>query len=260
VGPRSAFDGRAGTAQHVAMTGPFAATAELYDAVYGHLDYEGSAGAVEDLIRSHNPSAASLLDVACGTGRHLEVWRGRFERVAGVDVDESMLDMARRRLTGVALYRADFTGFDLGEQFDAVTCLFSSIGYADTGERLDAAVRSMASHLRRGGVLVVEAWLTPDMLSPPWVRAHVVEEPDRVILRSSRIHYNGNDEGGVTDVEFHYLVTTVEGSSVVTEHHTMGVYTPERYVAAAARAGLDATFAPEGSPLGRGLLIGVATG
>jgi hypothetical protein len=47
---------------------------------------------------------------------------------------------------------------------------------------------------------------------------------------------------------------------VVTEHHTMGVYTPERYVAAAARAGLDATFAPEGSPLGRGLLIGVATG
>lgn len=240
------------------MTGPFAATAELYDAVYGHLDYEASAGAVEEVIRSRNRSASSLLDMACGTGRHLEVWRGRFERVAGADIDAGMLAVARDRLPDVPLHRADFTGFDLGERFDAVTCLFSSIGYADTEARLDAAVVAMASHLRPGGVLVVEAWFTPGQLVPPWVRAQVVEEPDRVILRSSRMRYLGDDDGGVTDLEFRYLVTTVDGSRVITEQHTTGVYTAERYLAAAQRAGLDATFAPEGSPLGRGLLVGVA--
>jgi SAM-dependent methyltransferase len=242
------------------MTGPFAATSELYDAVYGHLDYEGSASAIEEVIRSRNPSASSLLDVACGTGRHLEVWRGCFERVVGADIDAGMLAVARDRIPDVALHRADFTDFDLGERFDAVTCLFSSIGYAATGDKLDAALSAMASHLRPGGVLVVEAWFTPGQLVPPWVRAQVVEEPDRVILRSSRMRYRGDDDGGVTDLEFQYLVTTVDGSSVIPEQHTTGVYTADRYLAAARRAGLDATFAPEGSPLGRGLLVGIAAG
>lgn len=242
------------------MTGPFGATAEIYDIVYGHLDYAGSAVAVENIIRSHNAGASSLLDVACGTGRHLEVWRDRFARVVGTDIDEGMLAVARSRLPDVALHRADFTEFDLTERFDAVTCMASSIGYADTEERLDAALATMASHLGLGGVMVVEAWLTPLSLGPPWVRAHVVEEPDRVILRTSRIHYRGNDDGGVTDLEFNYLVTTIEGSRLITEQHRMGVYTPERYIEAATRAGLAATFDPEGSPFGRGLLVGIAAG
>ena len=41
---------------------------------------------------------------------------------------------------------------DLGRTFDAVVCLFSSIGYVGTEERLRAAIGSMARHAAPGGM------------------------------------------------------------------------------------------------------------
>ena len=58
-----------------------------------------------------------------------------------------------------ALEVADMTSFDLGRRFDVVTCLFSSIGYVGTAERLDQAIATMAAHLEPGGTLIVEPWL-----------------------------------------------------------------------------------------------------
>jgi ubiquinone/menaquinone biosynthesis C-methylase UbiE len=236
------------------MPGPFHATAHFYDRAYGHIDYAGHAATVERIIRARNPEAASLLDVACGTGKHLEIWQGRFE-VEGADIDPNMLAVARERLPGISLHEVDFTDFDLGRTFDAVTCLFSSIGYAHTPERLDAAIASMARHLSPGGVLVVEPWLAPDRVRPPWVRLVAHEDEDWVMARTSRMHYD--PDTGISDMEFTYVFTTMEGSEVFTEHHVMGVRPPERYVAAAARVGLRAEFDPVGTYLERGLLIGV---
>ena len=53
-----------------------------------------------------------------------------------------MLGIARHRLPGVPLHLADMRDFDLPERFDAVTCLFSSIGYLTTDDQ----------HSGRGGL------------------------------------------------------------------------------------------------------------
>ena len=45
----------------------------LYDAFYSHKDYEGESARVTELVVERNPGARTLLDVACGTGKHLEV-------------------------------------------------------------------------------------------------------------------------------------------------------------------------------------------
>jgi SAM-dependent methyltransferase len=236
------------------MAGPFHPTAHLYDRAYSHIDYPGHAETIEGIIRERDPGATSLLDVACGTGKHLAIWRDRFQ-VEGVDIDPAMVAIARGRVPDVPVHDGDFTSFDLGRRFDAVTCLFSSIGYAHTPERLDAAIAAMAGHLSPGGVLVVEPWLMPDRIRPPWVRVLVTESEDWVMARTSRMQYDA--ESGVSDMEFTYVVTSMEGSELFTEHHVMGVRAPERYVDAAERAGLVAEFDPVGTYLERGLLIGV---
>lgn len=238
------------------MNGPFTPSAAFYDVVYQHLDYPATASLVAGLIRDRNPGARSLLDMSCGTGLHLAEFRGLFDEVEGVDLDDAMLAIARERLgPGLPLHVADYTDFDLGRTFDAITCMFSSIGYAHTPERLDAAVSAMARHLAPGGVLVVEPWLQPHMIAPPYLRTLVAESDDMVVLRSTRHLAPGDD--AVTDMEFAYLVTTREGSQTFTERHVMGVYPPERYVDAFERAGLDTEFLGDGTELGRGLVVGV---
>jgi hypothetical protein len=80
------------------QAGPFTTSARVYDLLYeaAGKEYAVEAEALHALIQTRRPGAASLLDVACGTGAHLLHMR-RHYAVAGVDLAPTMLEAARRR-------------------------------------------------------------------------------------------------------------------------------------------------------------------
>ena len=230
----------------------FARSARIYDAVYSWKDYVSEAERVHELVQARKPGAATLLDVACGTGAHLAELR-RWYRCEGVDLDPDLLAVARERLPDVPLHQADMRDFDLGRRFDAVTCLFSSIGYLMTVEGLEAAVAAMARHLEPGGVLVVEPWLTPEAVKIPHVGSVFVDEPELKIARVNTIEVDGR----TSSFDFHFLVGTPQGVEHFVERHELALFTHEEQLAAFRAAGLSVEHDPEGL-MGRGLYIGVA--
>ena len=125
----------------------FELSARYYDKLYAFKDYRAETEKLLETLRRYKPSLGDdLLDVACGTGRHLAYLKESF-RVEGLDLGVGMLEAARERLPEVTFHQADMTDFILGRQFDVVTCLFSSIGYVKTLEALVKTVNGMASHL-----------------------------------------------------------------------------------------------------------------
>jgi SAM-dependent methyltransferase len=230
----------------------FTKSARFYDAVYSFKDYAVEAEKMDALIQERKSGARTLLDVACGTGKHLEHLRGRYD-AEGLDLDPELLAIARERLPGVALHEEDMTTFDLGRRFDAVICLFSSIGYARTVEDLNRAVAAMARHLEPEGVLVVEPWITPDAWQGGYVGSVFVDEPD---LKIARVDLPQRD-GRVSRVDFHYLVATPAGIDRFEERHELCLFNHEEYVAAFRAAGLEVEHDPEGL-MGRGLYVGCA--
>ena len=228
----------------------FSRTAHLYDAIYSFKDYAAEATRLRELVEEREPGARTWLDVACGTGKHLAALRA-WSEVEGVDVDPALLAVARERLPDVPLHEGDMTTLDLGREFDVVTCLFSSIGYVVTRERLAAAGAALARHVAPGGLLVVEPWLTPDGYVPHHLGAVFVDEPE---LKVARV----NVAGALTDplvMDMHYLVGTPAGVEHVVERHELGMFTREEYVGAVGAAGLDAEWL-DGGPMGRGLVLG----
>ena len=228
----------------------FRRSARLYDAVYASIrDYPREAAELDRLIQERRPGARTLLDIACGTGAHLEHLTGY--EVEGLDLDPEMLGVARERLPNVPLHEGDMADFELRKRFDAVVSMFSSIGYVLTEERLRSAVASMARHLEPGGVLVVEPWLSPEV----WVDRHVgavfVDQPELKIARMNV----GEREGNLSIFEFEYLVGTPNGLERFNERHELGLFTVEQYLEAFRAAGLEVDHDPEG-PMGRGLYIG----
>lgn len=231
----------------------FSRSARIYDAIYASIrDYPREAAQLDALIQARRPGAKSLLDVACGTGVHLHHLAGRYE-VEGLDLDPEMLAVARERLPDATFHQGDMASFDLGKRFDAVVCMFSSIGYVKTEEWLRDAIASMARHLEPGGVLVVEPWLTPDAWSDRHVGAVFVDEPE---LKIARVNV-AEREGTISSFEFQYLVGTPDGVEHFSERHELGLFTVEQQLEAFRAAGLEAEHDPEG-PMGRGLYVAVA--
>lgn len=230
----------------------FYKSAAFYDAIYSFKDYKVEAEKVRSFIEQYKRTPGnSLLEVACGTGKHIEFLREHYT-IEGLDLDAGLLDIARERNRAITFHQADMADFDLGKQFDALTCLFSAIGYVQTVERLNQTIQNFAQHLRSGGVAIVEAWLLPEQFNAGHLGAVFVDQPD---LKLARVNTSSLD-GNISILHFHYLVGTPEGVTHFTEDHTLGLFTDAEYRAAFAAAGLELTIDIEGIS-GRNLYIGV---
>ena len=198
---------------------------EVYDVFYDVMgkDYEWEAGRVLQLVRRRLRRPQTLLDVACGTGRHLSVF-ARTLSCVGADIEPAFFDVAAARCPGVRFVEADMVAFDLGERFDVVTCLFSSIAYVGTVARLRSAVRSLARHLAPGGVLVVEPWFEPDEWRVGEVHALFAESPVPA-ARFSR----SDRRRDMSILDFHYLVGSGADVSYFTERHELRLFTRAQY-------------------------------
>jgi SAM-dependent methyltransferase len=225
---------------------------DLYDVVFASKDYAREAEEIHRIVQERAPSASSLLDVACGTGRHLECLQ-RWYEVEGLDRDPAMLDRARPRLPDARLHVADMRDFDLGRRFDAVTCLFSATAEVGTREGLQSAIACMADHLRTGGVLLVEPWISPDdhpSSGAPWIAVTDQVGVKVVVMETSTL------SGSVWVEDAHYLVWTPRGIEHRQESAATGAFTVEDHEVAFRKAGLAVERDPVGLT-GRGLYIGV---
>ena len=229
----------------------FDKSADIYDAIYSFKDYAAEAAEIHRLIQERKPGAGTLLDVACGTGAHLEHLARHYD-VEGLDLEGALLETARARLPDVSLHKGDMVSFELDKTFDVVTCLFSSIGYVETEANLARAIETLARHLEPGGVLIVEPWLEPDVFTDGHLDMTLVDEPELKVARVNRSRI----VGGVSVLEFQYLVARADGIAHFTETHRLGLFTKDQHVQAFEAVGLSVDHDPEG-PMGRGLYVGI---
>lgn len=129
------------------------ALAAGYDALYRKRDVEGEVATVMRAADGWLPKPYSVLDLGCGTGRHIEELAGRGYRATGIDVSPALVDIARRRNPGERIEVADLRSYSLGESFDLAIALFGVLDYLPGISDVRRGLRQTAMHLRTGGML-----------------------------------------------------------------------------------------------------------
>lgn len=153
-------------------TDPYRRLARMYDRLFESMN-RGLRVLGMHLFRPE--AGAAVLDVGCGTGTHLEMYRELGCRLYGIDTSPSMLDRARTRLGESADLRlADATRmpFDDG-QFDLVVCMLA-LHEMDPDVR-DAVLGEMARVAGpHGRVLVIDFHAGPPRPIKGWTTKLVI--------------------------------------------------------------------------------------
>ena len=188
--------------------------AGYYDLVYADKPYADEARFVVrwlEALLGRRPR--TLLDLACGTGRHAVEFEAMGIEVTGVDINEELLDKARERAPGIEFHAQDMRDLDLGAaRFEAITCLFDSIGYPQRNEGVIAALEGARRHLADGGALAVEFLHAPAMLLhavPVRVRRWPTDAGGE-LLRISRTRLD--PVGHVMDVDYELVDLRPDGT------------------------------------------------
>lgn len=135
--------------------------------------------------------ARSVLDVACGTGHHANMFHSWGLRVEGADVSPAMITHCRQRwgerdrLQWVE--RSFEQPHDPPGAFDAVVCIGNSLAIVPDLDAAEQVLSAMISAIRPGGVLVAQIlnlWRLPEGPTDWQKRVRLTDEQgDRILLK-----------------------------------------------------------------------------
>ncbi len=176
-------------------------------------------GEVDFLERIGRPAGGSVLDVACGSGRHLLELARRGHPVRGIDLSTEAIGFARAAARAEDLPvdlmigdMADLPAIDLAPPHSLITCLGNAFGYLPHAQ----TVRFLATThglLDAAGALIIDTGFVAESFLPG---LHLQEEPMTIggVEMTSVNSYDPVESRFLTEMTFRRGSEVHRGTSV----------------------------------------------
>jgi SAM-dependent methyltransferase len=148
-----------------------------YHQLYYYRDDEEAAAFVDKLIAHLRPSpGATMLDVACGRGRHAKILAERGFDVTGIDIAPDSIVFAKQfENDHLHFYEHDMRLPFWINYYDYAFNFFTSFGYFRTEREHYDAIRTIANSIKKEGVFVL------DFLNADYAAEHLIPESTKEI-------------------------------------------------------------------------------
>lgn len=162
-----------------------------YHLLYGKRDYTEANAFIGRLVEHLNlDSKSSVMDLACGKGRHALALKKHYEDVIGTDISEnSILEARKKAVQGLKFYTHDMRMPFYSNYFNLITNLFTSYGYFEKDSDNYRAIRNVAISLKKEGLFVL------DFLNAKKVVSNLVPHESKTVeninFKISRAFENG---------------------------------------------------------------------
>ena len=198
--------------------------AKYYDKIYKKFNQKEESEFIKWAVNKHKISKGNyLLDVACGTGRHIEFLKNYYE-ILGVDINPEMLKIARLKVPEVEFIRGDMKKLNIGERFDIVICMFSAMNYNITVEELTITLKNFYNHLKNGGILIFDLGLNLENWIEGLVSVDTVVDENLKIARICQSHL----DNGIFHADFVFLIKENYKLDFDIDQHELGVFGIEK--------------------------------
>lgn len=129
-----------------------------YHILYRNRDDQEARHFIDNLIDHLNPSVqASMLDLACGKGRHSRYLAAKGYSVTGIDLSTQNIEFARQfESKDLSFYTQDMRKTFRINYFDFIFNFFTSFGYFDTERDHVKTLENIAKGLKSDGIFVLD--------------------------------------------------------------------------------------------------------
>jgi SAM-dependent methyltransferase len=142
----------------------------FYPVLFPKVRFEIAEEQVEKILALLKFEGNSILDLACGPGRHSRVLARKGFRVTGVDLSQFLLEKAKERAStaGVEVewVHEDMRNFKRPESFDLCLSMFTSFGYFEAKSDDISVLRNIHGSLSEGGLCLI------DVVGKEWLAKH----------------------------------------------------------------------------------------
>jgi cyclopropane fatty-acyl-phospholipid synthase-like methyltransferase len=128
-----------------------------YHTLYKERDFSEAKVFMDNLTHYLNlPEKATILDLACGKGRHAIYLNELGYQVTGVDLSENNITEASKNATESLHFKVHDMREKTGEKFDAIFNLFTSFGYFDDEKDNFKTLKTIQESLTEYGFAVID--------------------------------------------------------------------------------------------------------
>ena len=137
-----------------------------FDSPYYHILYKNrneveAQGFMDNITHYLNmPENGTILDLACGKGRHSIYLNKLGYQVTGVDLSENSIAIANQSSNDTLQFKTHDMREQLNENFDGVFNLFTSFGYFDTHEDNIKTLKAIKESINEYGFGVIDFFNT----------------------------------------------------------------------------------------------------
>lgn len=142
---------------------------------------------------NNNTPRLNHLDLACGTGPHVQQFINFNYHSSGLDINQPMLDLAKKRCPKAVFSLQDMSDFTANEPLDLITCFLYSIHYNATIKKLTQCLASVHKALKTGGVFCFNGVDKHKIDNALFIK-HSRQHKDATFTFSSGWYYSGQGE------------------------------------------------------------------
>lgn len=133
----------------------------IYDELMNEVDYNGWVKYIEDIIKNENAKVQNILELACGTGNLTIPLTKKNYDIAGIDISEEMLSVAREKAekegVELVLLQQDIAQLDFDiTNLDCVLCACDGFNYITYDDDLENVFTKTYELLKEDGIFIFD--------------------------------------------------------------------------------------------------------
>lgn len=164
-----------------------------YDLMCADIDYQTQSTGAMRLQQFFGGQGKTHLDLACGTGPHIQHFLQAGYQCTGLDLNQPMLDLAKQRCPQAQFLQQNMCDFKVGEPVDFISCFLYSLHYSGDTQGLKNAIAAVLAALKPGGVFCFNAVDKNKIDNNAWVR-HSAQLQDSDFVFESGWFYSGTGD------------------------------------------------------------------